>query len=65
MNAPFDQTIFPKSTTINENGHLTLAGFDLVDLAEDYGTPLYLYDGATIRYQVESIKQLFARYYPC
>jgi diaminopimelate decarboxylase len=64
MNAPFDQTIFPKSTTINENGHLTLAGFDLVDLAEDYGTPLYLYDGATIRYQVESIKQLFARYYP-
>lgn len=34
---------------INENGHLTLAGRDTVELAEKYGTPLYLMDESRIR----------------
>ena len=35
--------------SINEKGHLSLAGFDTVELAEKYGTPLYLYDESKIR----------------
>ena len=34
---------------INEQGRLTFAGFDTVELAQKYGTPLYLMDEARIR----------------
>ena len=32
------------NVTVNEKGHLQFAGFDTVDLAAKYGTPLYLMD---------------------
>ena len=35
--------------SINEKGHLCLAGMDTVDLANKYGTPLYLMDEDRIR----------------
>ena len=34
---------------INEKGHLELGGADCVDLAERFGTPIYLFDEAYIR----------------
>ncbi len=34
---------------INEKGHLTFAGADTVDLAREYGTPLYIMDEQRIR----------------
>ena len=34
---------------VNETGHLTFAGQDVVTLAEKYGTPLYLLDEGAIR----------------
>ena len=34
---------------VNEKGHLTFAGMDTVDLANKYGTPLYLMDEDRIR----------------
>lgn len=38
-----------KNLSVNEKGHLCLAGRDTVELAERYGTPLYLYDEDRIR----------------
>ena len=35
--------------SINEKNHLSFAGFDTVELAAKYGTPLYLMDEARIR----------------
>jgi len=35
--------------SINEKGHLSICGADAVQLAEDYGTPLYVYDVNRIR----------------
>ena len=35
--------------SINEKGHLCLAGQDTVELAKQYGTPLYLFDEERIR----------------
>ena len=32
-----------------KNGHLTVGGADCVDLAKEYGTPLYVMDENTIR----------------
>ncbi|SFA72913.1 diaminopimelate decarboxylase [Lentibacillus halodurans] len=34
---------------INDSGHLTIGGIDSVDLAQKYGTPLYVYDVSLIR----------------
>lgn len=59
-----DLSIFPISASINQNGRLAVAGHDLTELANQYGTPLYLYDGATIRAQIERLNHLFKRYYP-
>jgi diaminopimelate decarboxylase len=39
--------LFPETTKI-ENDTLTIAGLDLAALAGEYGTPLYLYDRATL-----------------
>lgn len=38
-----------KNLTVNENGHLCFAGRDTVELAQKYGTPLYLMDEDRIR----------------
>ncbi len=34
---------------VNENGHLEIGGADCVELAEKFGTPLYVFDEAYIR----------------
>ena len=34
---------------VNEKGHLTVGGADTVELAKQYGTPLYVMDEALIR----------------
>lgn len=35
--------------TVNEKGHLAIGGLDTVELAREFGTPLYVYDLAKIR----------------
>ena len=41
--------IFPKTADINSDSHLTLGGCDVVELAEEFGTPLYVFDETTLR----------------
>ena len=38
-----------KNLSINNEGHLTLGGVDVVEMAKKYGTPLYIYDEDRIR----------------
>ncbi len=42
--------------SVNEKGHLTFAGFDTVELAEKYGTPLYLMDENKIREHIRAYR---------
>ena len=42
---------------VNEKGHLTFAGADVVTLAEKYGTPLMLLDEMRIRKTIRTYKQ--------
>ena len=35
--------VFPRGSRVNEEGHLEIAGCDVVDLAAQHGTPAYLY----------------------
>jgi diaminopimelate decarboxylase len=39
---------------VGAHGHLTIADCDVVDLASQYGTPLYVYDEALLRRQIQS-----------
>ncbi len=42
-------TLLPDTAEVNEKGHLTLGGCDVVKLAAEFGTPLYIFDEATLR----------------
>ena len=55
--------LFPDTTKI-ENDILTIAGQDLTSLADKYGTPLYLYDRATMDNAVAKYKRCLASHYP-
>lgn len=55
--------LFPISTRLNSNGSLTIAGHELNTLAKQWGTPLYLYDAATVQAQAASIRQLITDAY--
>ena len=41
--------IFPQTVDVNAQSHLTLGGCDVVRLAEEFGTPLYIFDETTLR----------------
>jgi diaminopimelate decarboxylase len=41
--------LFPVTYRVNAAGHMEVGGCDLVDLARTHGTPLYVYDEATVR----------------
>lgn len=49
---------------VNEKGHLTFAGYDTVELAQKYGTPLYLMDENKIREHIREYKAAFEKYFP-
>jgi len=55
--------LFPDTTKI-ENNTLTIAGQDLASLAEEYGTPLYMYDRATMDNAIAEYKRCLASHYP-
>ncbi len=52
-----------KNLSVNENGHLTIGGLDTVDLAKEYGTPIYVMDEDLLRENCRSFKQSIDRYY--
>lgn len=57
-----NQNIKPITTKINTQGNIEIGGCDLVELANKYGTPLYVYDEATIRSMTNSYKDAFKSY---
>ncbi len=50
--------------SVNEKGHLALAGVDTVDMAEKYGTPLYLVDESRIREKMRTYIGAMKKYMP-
>lgn len=46
---PIPISLLPQNAAIGEDGRLTIGGCDLVDLAEEYGTPLFVYSEAHLR----------------
>lgn len=44
---------------INQKNHLEIGGVDTVTLADKYGTPVYVYDIARIKDQIQAFKSVF------
>lgn len=55
--------LFPDSTRVR-NDTLTIAGHDLASLADLYGTPLYIYDRATLDLSTATYKGALQAHYP-
>jgi len=51
--------ILPLTSAVNEEGHLTIAGCDAVELAREFGTPLYVFDEETLRHKCREFRSEF------
>lgn len=49
---------------VNELGHLTVGGVDTVQLAEEFGAPLYVLDEDRLRANCRTYTQAFAAHFP-
>jgi diaminopimelate decarboxylase len=49
------------TSRVNSNGHLEIGGVDTVELANRYGTPLYVYDEQLIRDQCRAYVRAFEK----
>lgn len=56
--------LFPITARVNAERHLEIGGCDAVDLATEHGTPLYVYDEATVRAMCRAFKGAFSDLYP-
>ena len=55
--------LFPARSAVNAKGHLVIGGGDTVELAAEFGTPLYLFDELSLRQKCAEFKQEFSRRY--
>ncbi len=56
--------LWPDTAVLDEAGRLSLAGLRLAALAREYGTPLYVFDEATIRAQCRGFRHAFSSRWP-
>lgn len=56
-------SLFPITSEVNSRGCLTIGGVDAAELARRYGTPLYVFDEATLRARCRDFKREFAGRY--
>lgn len=62
MTKTINQNIMPITAKVNEKNHLEIGGCDVVELADQYGTPLYIMDETTIRTIAKQYKEAFSSY---
>jgi diaminopimelate decarboxylase len=62
MTSSINQQLKPITTRRNNKSNLEIGGCDLVDLAQEYNTPLYVIDEKTLRSVCKDYKKAFAGY---
>ncbi len=55
--------IFPRTADVTPDGHLALGGCDAVELAGEFGTPLYVFDEDELRATCREYREAFAEQY--
>jgi diaminopimelate decarboxylase len=53
--------VYPVGSRVNEHGRLEIAGCDVVELAEDFGTPAYVYAEEDMRRRARAYRAAFER----
>ena len=61
---PVLQGVLPLTAGINAAGHLTIGGCDAVELARQFGTPVYVFDEADLRARCQEMQDEFASRLP-
>jgi diaminopimelate decarboxylase len=56
-------SLFPLTAEVNKEGHLVIGGCDTVELAREFGTPLYLFDESSLRRKCTEFKEEFGQRY--
>jgi diaminopimelate decarboxylase len=51
--------VYPQGSRVNERGHLEIAGCDVVELAEEFGTPAYIYAEDDMRVRARAYRAAF------
>ena len=62
MQKTINQNIKPYNTKRNEKGNLEISGCDAVELAQKYGTPLYVMDKVSLLKIANEYKEAFSNY---
>jgi len=56
-------SLFPSTAEVNEQGHLVIGGCDTIELAEEFGTPLYIFDEFSLRNKCAEFRAEFGQRY--
>jgi len=56
-------SLFPLTAEVNNQGHLLIGGCDSVELAAEFGTPLYVFDELSLRRKCAEFKEEFGQRY--
>jgi diaminopimelate decarboxylase len=59
----YKNMLVSENLSINEKGHLTIGGADTVDIAKEYGTPLYVMDENLIRKNCKEFHDSIEKFY--
>ncbi|NER81099.1 MAG: diaminopimelate decarboxylase [Leptolyngbya sp. SIO1D8] len=59
-----NQALLPLTAQISEDDHLVIGGCDVSQLVQQFGSPLYILDEATLRTACQQYREAMARYYP-
>jgi diaminopimelate decarboxylase len=56
--------VFPQTAEVNKQGNLAIGGCDTLELAKEFGTPLYVFDETDLRSRCREFKTEFGKRYP-
>lgn len=59
MSGPIDLGLLPRTSAVNDRGHLVIGGCDLGELAGGFGTPLVVYDEDELRARCREYAEVF------
>ncbi len=60
----FPQSVFPDTAQVNTEGQLVIGGCNTLDLASEFGTPVYILDEQTLRSRCRSFVSEFQKRHP-
>ncbi len=56
-------SLFPSTAKVNSQSHLVIGGCDTIELAAEFGTPLYVFDEFSLRSKCTEFKEEFGQRY--